>query len=258
VRGFQDGRDPERTERQLRAARAVSDARREGRVFEGFCLDPPTGFRIEEALRIYGGERAVEENCSVCPANALARFDPATLAGCYGLVTLPNNSRPVHDAVEQSIATIDAQCRIGQLFPISTPRWYGLWMESPLAGARAGAVAKILSGAMHAEPAADQSFDELIGALEYAAATSRPLHVRHYPPGQVTGPWWQLVPHCCRCHASWNDASARKCTACGYIGHAAREKKRHARGRRPYFSLDRLIGEQAAAELFARFRSAVR
>ena len=52
---MQDGSDPERTERQLRAARAVSDARREGRVFEGLCVNPPDGFRIDDALAVYGG-----------------------------------------------------------------------------------------------------------------------------------------------------------------------------------------------------------
>ena len=86
IRGFQSGSDPERTERQLRAARAVSDAQREQRVFEGLCVDSPRGFRIDEALAIYGGAAAVESACGECSANAAATAKQGSLAGCYGLV----------------------------------------------------------------------------------------------------------------------------------------------------------------------------
>jgi len=83
VRGFQNGSDPERTERQLRAARAVSDARREGLVFEGFCVNPPNGFRVDDALAVYGGVAAVECACAGCAANALAHASHESLAGCF-------------------------------------------------------------------------------------------------------------------------------------------------------------------------------
>jgi hypothetical protein len=252
VRGFQNGRDPERTERQLRAARAVSDARREGRIFEGFCLDPPYGFRIEEALRLYGGEQAVEQNCRGCPANALARFDAASLAGCYGLVPLPDDPRPVHEAVERAIAEAVSEADFGQLFPRTSPPWYGLWIESPLSSTRAAALARILTGAIGGGSTI-ATFGELIAALEFAAETPRPLHVRLYPPGRVLGPWWRLVPHCPRCAGGWSEAAVRKCTICGYAGSPAPDKKRHARGRRPYFPLARLLGEQAATKLLERF-----
>src|SRR5437868_3516487 len=84
IRGQQDGRDPERTERQLRAARAVSEARRDGRIFEGFCVDPPNGFRIADALGIYSGLDVVEQTCGSCPANGVK--ESAGLAGCFGLL----------------------------------------------------------------------------------------------------------------------------------------------------------------------------
>src|SRR5436309_2356665 len=94
IRGFQDGRDPERTERQLRSARAVSDARHQGRAFEGLCVDPPNGFRIADALRIYGGVSAVEHACSMCPANAAAaRLTGGSIAGCFGVLPLLPDER---------------------------------------------------------------------------------------------------------------------------------------------------------------------
>src|SRR6478752_1969051 len=85
IRGFQDGTDPDHTERQLRAAIALNAARREGRVFEGYCVAEPLGFRIEEALAIYGGLEAVERTCGSCPANALARNWRRAVAGCVGM-----------------------------------------------------------------------------------------------------------------------------------------------------------------------------
>src|SRR5688500_13967593 len=80
IRGLQDGSDPERTERQLRAARACRDARREGRFFEGLCVDPPYGFRVDEALAVYGGKATVEAACRECPANALGQDQFGALA----------------------------------------------------------------------------------------------------------------------------------------------------------------------------------
>jgi hypothetical protein len=146
----------------------------------------------------------------------------------------------------------EEEAEIRQLFPRTTPQWYGLWVESPLVGARAGALAQILTiatGGWFATAGAG----EIIAALLLAAETSRPLHVRLYPPGRVAGPWWRLVPHCPRCRGEWPDAAARKCAVCGYAGSPAPDKKRHVRGRRPYFPLTRLLGEPAAADLIARF-----
>src|SRR4029079_19479951 len=104
VRGLQDGTDPERTERQLRAARAVSDAQHERRVFEGFGVQAPNGFRIADALAVYGSTEAVELACGECSANALAEIDGGALTGCYGIVPLPGAPAGMHEVVEQAIA----------------------------------------------------------------------------------------------------------------------------------------------------------
>src|SRR6185503_15686006 len=101
IRGFQTGSDPERVERQLRAARAVSKARQEERIFEGLCVDPPWGFRIDEAVGIYGGLAAAERTCGDCPVNALAKLRGGSLAGCFGAVPLPLDPAPVHAAIER-------------------------------------------------------------------------------------------------------------------------------------------------------------
>jgi len=267
IRGFQDGSDPERTERQLRAARAVSDARREGRVFEGLCVQPPDGFRIEEAQAIYGGLAAVEQTCGACPANVIPRLDPQALAGCFGLVPLPANESEMHATVERAIDQAGLAREVLRLFPATQPRWYGLWMQSPLGIEQAVIVERLLAEVELNDSGCARSLKEFKLGLQTARAAGFRLHVALYPRGVVEGTWWRLVSHCPACRAQWSSGGARnategvpysagqrgRCAACGYIGHPAPEKKRHARGRRPYFPLDRLLGAEQAAAFLVRY-----
>jgi hypothetical protein len=222
VRGLEDGCDPERAERHLRAARAASDALAEGRVGDGLALAPPLGFRLADALAIYGGEAALEHHCPRCPANAAGLPSPAW-AGCFGMTPLP----PHDDAL------------------------YRLLLSSPLPREHAALLVELLSGLENSCPLA-----ELRRALDAACEGRLPLHVRLFPRGRVEGTWWRLEPHCPRCKAAWPTSGARnategvpysaraRCTVCEYIGHPAPDRKRRARGTRPYYPLERLTGER--------------
>ena len=265
IRGPEDGTDPERTERQLRAARAVSHARREGRVFEGLAVDPPNGFRIDEALAIYGGEEAVRRACGDCPANALAGDDhplfregPTSespqLAGCYGLVRLPDDPTRFHAAIDQGIARSYGTIPLENLCPVTKPCWYGLWLDSPLDAEHLFVRYNVLAAAPLDDAICRLGVAELLIALNVAFNAGLRLHVRLYPPGQVDETWWRLVPHCPRCCASWTQTAAR-CGVCNYVGHPTQNRKRRARGTRPYFPLDRLLGPERAAELIVRYES---
>lgn len=256
IRGFQDGSDPERTERQLRAAQAYSEACREGRVFEGLCLNPPFGFRSAEALRVYGGQPAVEQACRGCPANARSQEYSDALAGCCGFVPLPAESRLFHEGIEEAIVKIQHQDEWP--FSLTSPRWYGVFIDTPLAGDRLHRLPALFAATLGDERVASPAFAEFALAVAAAAQAERPLHVRLYPAGFVAGPWWRLVAHCPRCKAAWSDAASRRCHVCGYLGPPAPNKKRHARGQRPYFPLTRLLGDRAAGELLARYAAACR
>jgi hypothetical protein len=248
IRGTQNGSDPERTERQLRAARAVSDARREGRVFEGLCVHPPNGFRIDDALAVYGGLLAVEAACGGCPANALGPGQPAALAGCFGIVPLPVDPRPVHAAIELAAAKAAVVRRLA-----TQPRWYGLWIESPLADQGLQEVGRVLESAEVQDHACRRALAEMMTGLEAAHREKTRLHVRLFPRGCVQDGEWRLVAHCQRCKAEWGSAGSRQCAVCGYVGGPAAEQKRKARGQRPYFPLERLLGERQAAEFLLRY-----
>ncbi len=253
IRGFQNGSDPDHTERQLRAAMALSAARREGRVLEGYCVDPPLGFRIEEALAIYGGLEMVERTCGGCSANGLARMWPGELAGCVRMFVLPEDEgdfyRRVGEAIEQ--AGLAEEC--SRLFPSAQPRWNGFWVSSPLAFDQVGFLANVL-GAIESDANLGAQLTELQAGLCAARDNRLPFHASFYPRGSVEGNWWRLVPHCVRCKADWKANGRGRCDVCGYEGHPAPEKKRRARGRRPYLPLERLMGE-GAADFLARYEA---
>lgn len=248
VRGQQNGSDPERTERQLRAARAVSDARRERRVFEGLCVNPPLAFRAADAAAAYGGLAGVEAACGDCRVNAIAVNDAGVLAGCFGIVPLPADPRPVHDAIERAIVAAAPGSNVA-----TKPRWYGLWIVSPLGGEALLAVRRVLQAAVVEDAACRMALTELMTGLEVADRENTRLHVRLFPRGCVQGGEWRLVAHCQRCKAEWGSARSRQCAVCGYVGGPAAEQKRKARGERPYFPLERLLGERQAAEFLVRY-----
>jgi hypothetical protein len=252
VRGFEDGTIPERVERQLRAARAYGDAAAEGRIFEGLALAPPNGFRCDDALTIYGGAGQVETACRDCSANALQRHHAAALAGCFGLTPLPQ-SVDLHAAIESAVDRADASGDCSRLFSATRPTWYGLWMQSPLRGDQLAWLVRVLPAVDVRDASVRQALAELSLAAQAAMDHGLALHARLYPPGRAEGTWWRLVPHCPRCKAEWGNATSRECRVCGYVGHPAPDKKRHVRGMRPYFPLDRLLGEQQAAELLLRY-----
>ena len=254
IRASQDGSDPERTERQLRAARAVSDARRENRVVGEFCLAPPDAFRIGEALRVYGGLEAVEAACSNCPANAFALDDSRSLAGCYGVLPLPTNENDFHEAVDAAIDREKSADPASNLFPRTNPTWYGLWVKSPLAHEQSVGLQRILSAVEMSEKMA-KPLHELMLGIAAAQRHALPLHARLYPRGVVEGVWWRLARHCPICNAPWACETSSTCHVCSYSGHAAPDQKRRARGNRPYYPLSRLVDAATEKSLLEEYRT---
>ncbi len=251
IRGFQNGSDPERTERHLRGARSVSDAEREGRVFEGVAVLGEEGFRVEEVMRFYGGLRAVEEACGGCPANVLASIDSRVWAGCFGMVACPWRSESFHAAVNGAVGRLVGEAKLN---PTTTPAWHGLWIGSPLVGDRAAFAANVLAGIEKSEREVAMGLDEFARALRAAAEQGLSVHVAAYPEGSVDGRWFVLSPHCLRCQATWATPEKHVCAVCGYPGHPLPLKKRRAKGRRPYFPLARLLGSHGAREFLEKLR----
>jgi hypothetical protein len=250
LRGFESGRDPERIERQLRGVRAVSDARREGRVFEGLCLDPPDGFRIDDALAHLGGLEGVDAACGACPVNVPR---DGALAGCYGLVPLPADEQTAHREIERAAERAELADEIARHFPPTVPTWYGLWIASPLSATQAAVIEQLLAAVTSDDVALCAGLADLRAGLVAARSAAAAVHVRLFPRGRVEGTWWRLEIHCPHCRAPWRNEQCRQCRVCGYVGHPAPQKKRRVRGRRPYFPLGRLLGEEAARGVWRRY-----
>lgn len=225
---------PEKVERQLRAARYTAEALAQGRVENDLAVsaDRLLAFRVSESLAIFGGEAAVRKCCGSCPANALTAIRQPSYAGCYGLF-------PVPEPREQFFQRTQKCPRDNQLFTPAQFLWYGWWMRSPLNADQISYLA-LQFAAISKEPefAGEQPLHELAAALNVCQHTGLSLSVQLFPRGEIDGVWWKQVPHCDVCHSEWLTGATR-CEMCGQTRFPASAKKRRVRGTRPY----RAIGE---------------
>jgi hypothetical protein len=258
IEGFEQ---PERTERQLRAARAVSDARHAGRIVDGFCIanraaelaipshaaasvdtslsdeirrQLPMAFAVDDALALYGGANVVRANCPACPANAERAIDPHAWCGCYGILPLPDPIEAFHSAFDRAMAAYYPPPRA---FPLTQPTWYGVWLASPVGAEQSAALGTVVA-------AVREQYDlPALAALQRALSISRqnhlPLHGQLFPAGSVEGRWWRQSPHCPRCRATW-PAPTTYCTVCHWTGKTGTPQKRRARGTRPYRPMEEI------------------
>jgi len=227
---------PEKVERQLRAARYTSDALAEGRVTNEVAMsaDGTLGFRVSEALAVYGGEAFVRDCCGNCPANAIGQLQQPSYAGCYGML-------PVPEPRDRWLARTQNCPRDDQLFTPAQEPWYGWWIRSPLNAAQIEYLA-IQFATISSEPefASDQPLRELTAALKACEEQHLTLSVQLFPPGEIDGVWWKQIPHCEVCRSTW-PAGATRCEMCGLSRHPAAPKKRRVRGTRPYRAITSVL-----------------
>ena len=282
IEGFEQ---PERTDRQLRAARAASDARHERREFAGLCIamsprelaipahaafgverattpataaSLPQAFRTADALQLFGDASAIDAACRNCPANAEEQVNPQSWAGCYGIVPLPEDTAAFHAAIESSL---DAASReeLRRLRQLTTPAWYGFWLRQRVMRDLACLLRPIITQAANKLDGAEETtpttaLQALARGLEVAANSELPMNVALYPCGSVIGRWWNLEPSCPNCKATLTEPATR-CHVCGWSGRQGTPPKRRSRGTRPYRPLKEIVGESEAKELLASYQA---
>jgi hypothetical protein len=227
--------DPEKVERQMRAARAVAEARQENRVQGDLAVsvDGQLGFHVADALALYGGEEHVATCCERCPANIPAGTGAASYAGCFGQLPMP-------DPREAFLQRVQKFPRDNRLFAPTKWLWYGFWIRSPLEQRQLTYLASMfLELAQDPAYADDQSLKEFADAIVLCIHHHAHLSVRLFPEGEIADTWWNLKQHCPVCHAPW-ELGGGVCAMCGQARHPASPKKRHARGTRPYRPLEEL------------------
>lgn len=234
LKEFDGWNEPERVERHLRSAREYGAASQEGRCRGERCydrLETPTGyFQVSETLQIYGGADRVATACQNCPANALEQLESGSLAGCYGELPLPQPAAEFYTRVDAAIERLDLASALKTLFPVTKPRWFGLWLQ-PLVGDAAATVGRLIGDlSLQTGEVALRLFRQ---ALSIAAGGTIPLHAVHYPRGSLEGRRWKLAPYCVHCHAEIADYR-RPCSVCGRLTQQIPSLVRHVRGNRPW------------------------
>ena len=86
----------------------------------------------------------------------------------------------IHAAVEGAIERHGLAADCDRLFGQSRPRWYGLWLHSPLDADRLAFLVNLLA-ALDIAPSARAAFGELKSGLQTAIDGQLPFHVVLYP-----------------------------------------------------------------------------
>lgn len=259
-------------------------------------LDDPEaaqGFLDREVFDAFGSESAIRECCDACPANAMRGHRDGIWAGCYGwipgdlefdLETILRGQQPQNDPtidsqndksasrltsegmMEQFERAFNHLCTddpgflksTEQVFPFTTPRWYGWWQSSELSSRQLLLLKRLAEqvvdnwDAKHfgAEcPGGAECPSHLIqfrNALRRCAEHGLVMHVELVPAGHANGSTWTIAPHCPDCKYALRSTSQNKrpCPVCGRFGNPQNARKYKVLGIRPYSLLSRVIGKQ--------------
>lgn len=262
LREFDKWQDPEQVERRLRPLRSYSEAVEEGREFEGICIsrtansdlgsfDTAKGFRASEVLGAYGGREFLSGLCGECPANALRGTMREPFAGCYGLLEFSRFDR-FHEDLASAASNPGLRAELVAEFSVTTPLWYGLWMDSPLRPVQLDLLARLFGGLAAASESYREQLGPFLTAAKIALETDLPLHLTLVPRGDYTATEWTLASHCKRCKAPWPTGS-RQCAACGLPGPPEPIRRRKVRGERPYWRLAGFLGPANVEPFLMRY-----
>jgi hypothetical protein len=265
--------DPAQTERQLRSVRCYSEAKLDGRIFEGVALErvenddsPDVGFLIEEIFQAYGGQHELEQ-CLSCKGNVVEyislqdskQVPRPGYAGCHELLTADDLSptgneldEAFDEAFERALAEA-SEPETSELFLTTSPRWYGLWNESPLTEPQLQLLASVFEILKTNRAVPSSRVDAIDAAVKVALKHSIPLRVRPEPAGKIDGNHWTVLAHCSRCLASWQ-SDWKKCEVCQQENRPIAERVRRAKGNRPYWRLGRFLGSENVPQFLERWR----
>jgi hypothetical protein len=176
----------------------------------------PIGFRIGETVNAVGGLTAAREICGQCPANAL-NPTPGGLAGCCGVLEI-EPTQSVEDQLRSALLTSGLRSAFAEVFLVTRPLWYGLWVNSPLSRAQLEMMRKVLT------PAMGKGVAQFHRACALALEQGFRLHVRMSAPGHMDMGFYTTFPHCPRCKKGngeeWKSPYSSEVTTCAACGQA--------------------------------------
>lgn len=267
---------PETTFRQLRAARALSDGFKDGRIFEGVCVHPTVdmktsaetarGFPIDEVFEVFGSEQVLDECCGTCPANALGS-GTRKWAGCYGW--LPSSStwdintasEPNNDGAppcEDLPQMFEDAIKLNHLEPYKLAFenhvnfWHGIWQPLVLSGTRLRVLREVLEDLFVSKSEPGSHFEHLVNAIKCCVESELSLHVELVPRGYSDGSHWTIVSNCPDCKAA-QEPGIKTCSGCGRVGSPAESRKLKVLGFHPFLLLRHLWGLETTSNFVERY-----
>ena len=203
--------------------RAIDDCAARGDLYDDVCVTsvchyqdhsaPNGGFRVSEAVAPVGDLVAARRTCGSCPANGL---NP-DLAGCCGMISFHPDDPHLDEVMCFLIESLRLRERFERAFLVTKPRWYGLWVNSPLTLDELDILRRIIPDASIRR----RDVRQFQQACALALAHDIRLHVKLPPPGLTHLGMHATLAHCPRCRKACPEAwdSTRpgrphKCAAC--------------------------------------------
>jgi formylglycine-generating enzyme required for sulfatase activity len=244
---------PDRTYTQLADLRTVASAEGDGRIVNGICVTgwtterdnsgrvhevPYSGFRIEERLGPVGGLAAALATCRACEANAKAELG-IDVAGCFENLEVWPDSEELDRQLWDNIEQRNLEQRLRAAFPVTTPLWYGFWINSPLRRVQAEFLHELLGATCDPCDPQEKDIRHFLNALEAAIRWELPVHVSLAPLGHTDFGWYTVFPHCPRCKANapvgrWKDSYPKEPYECRVCGHTFIPDEHHSSERDQY------------------------
>jgi formylglycine-generating enzyme required for sulfatase activity len=245
-----------------------------GRIVNGICVTswtmgrdntgnahnvPCSGFQIEDRLRPVGGLTTALATCRACEANARTELG-IDVAGCFGHLDIWPESEDLDRQLWGIIEQRDLQQRLRAAFPVTTPLWYGFWINSPLRRVQSEFLHELLDAACDPHDPQDKEVRHFVKALKAAVQWELPVHVSLAPLGHTDFGMYTIFPHCPRCKANapvgrWQESYPNEPHQCGVCGHTFNPDQHHSRERDDYDfeadGLEKLLGD-ARYEQFVR------
>src|SRR5262249_40758642 len=143
---------------------------------------------------------------------------------CFGYLDVWPDSEELDRQLWDIIRERDLEQRLRSVFQVTTPLWYGFWINSPLRRGQAQFLPELLGAACHPNDPQDERVRHFLNALEAAVRWELPVHVALAPLGHTDLGWYTVFPHCPRCKANapvgrWQEtytAELHQCRACGH------------------------------------------
>lgn len=212
-----------------------------GNVHNGPC----SGFRIEERLGPVGGLTAALATCRGCEANAGTELG-IDVAGGFGHLDIWPDSEDLDRQLWGIIERRNLEQRLRAAFPVTTPLWYGFWINSPLRRVQAEFLHDLLDAACDHDDLQDKDMRHFLKALEAAVRWELPVHVSLAPLGHTDFGMYTVFPHCPRCKANapggrWKESYPTEAHPCRVCGNTFTPNEHHSSERDEYdWEADRL------------------